>query len=227
MTLQQTHNRNLASLSRSKVFALAHMHVPSLAANEGLVNFNLSAKFGEGSGLHGLADSMKQIPRALLSDYNTTVNFIRTNAVLRVDDQPDGSQPLVQTDRAIFHDGSDLDAEVLLALQADPCAASLNKRMSVRLATRANDSVRPADSNHAAQRSFCIGEVFDSLNKCFWEGVVHGGSIVRKKRDMSQVYYRPFNGLEWAGGMTILRKPLKRFQGVGTRLDTGLKPRCD
>ena len=156
------------------MLTLAGVHVASKAADESFVNFNGSAQLVECSGLHGLADSVKQKPRGLLSYAKRAVKLIRAYTVLRVDDQPDSRQPLIEADRTIFHDGSELDAEVLFAAFAYPDAASLNKRVLVGLTARASDAIRPADRNHATESGIRIGEVFNGLKKCFREWFVHG-----------------------------------------------------
>jgi hypothetical protein len=187
VTRQQAHNGDFTSglVSTSKrsskfshtVSQRGTVHVPSLAADEGFINFDFAAELGKTSGLHGFADAVKQKPRALLSDTDAPVNLIRTNAVLRIHDQPDSRQPLIKADRTIFHDSSQLDAEMLLAALANPDAASLNKRVFGRLTARASDNaIRPADRNHAAKRGVWIAKVLDGLNKGFWKGFVfHSG----------------------------------------------------
>lgn len=178
--LKQAHNRNLASPASAQMPTLAKVYIASKTADESFVNLNIATKLVKGSGLHCLSDAVKQEPCGLLGDAKRAVKLIGANAILRVDDQPDSRQPLVQTDRAILHDGSDLDAEVLLAALANPDAASLNERVLCRLATRARDTVRPTDRNHTAKRSIRIGEVFDGLKQCFWECFVHGeGRLAR------------------------------------------------
>src|SRR6266516_3332283 len=191
MTRQQAHNRNLAgglvsSSKRSCKFShtpsqCRTVHVPRLAADESFVNFDLAAKLGEGSGLHSLAYSVKQEPCALLSNAEGAVNLVGTNAVLRVHYQHDSRQPLIQTDRAIFHDGAKLDAEVLFAALAYPDATGFNKRVPVVTTARASDNaIRPTDRNHATERGIRVGKVDDCSLESLWKCVVvlHGRSIV-------------------------------------------------
>lgn len=189
VTLKQTHHSHFAnvlissgvgsSVLRHALRQFRAVHVPSLATDESLVHFDFAAKLGEASGLHGLADSVKEKPRALLGDPERAVNLVRTNPILCADNQPDSRQPLIKADRTIFHDGSKLDAEMLLTALANPNATGLNKRVPIIATARAGDDpIRPADRNHAAQRGIRIGEVFDSLKECFWECFVcHGKSI--------------------------------------------------
>src|SRR5258705_1163425 len=180
MTFQQSHNGNLADILvaasvPSCIFCHAlrqniAVHIPRFGPDKSFVNLNVSHEFLEGSSLHRLANSVKQKPRALLGNANAPVNLIRANAVLRVDDQPHCSQPLVQANRTILHDGSQLDAEMLLTGQANPNAASPNKRVAVRLAAWASDTLRPANSNHATKRGIKVGKVNNGLLESFRRG---------------------------------------------------------
>src|SRR5712675_2394438 len=124
----------------------------------------MASKFSKASGLHRLADSVKQKPRALLSDADSAVNLIATDSVLCINNEPDSRQPLVEADRRVFHNGIELDAKMLFTRQANPDAASPNKRMLDALATRTSDNaIRPANSYHAAKRNVWIREVNDCL----------------------------------------------------------------
>src|SRR6185295_18449745 len=89
VTLQQAHHGNFASATSAFMFPLVGVTITRQTADKSLVNFNVSRKFAKRSVLHGLADAVKQKPRGLLGDSQSAVNLVRTNAVLRVGDQPD------------------------------------------------------------------------------------------------------------------------------------------
>src|ERR1043166_6405854 len=74
---------HLPPAATAAMLAFAFVHVASKTADKSLVNFNVAGKLLKGSGLHRLADSVKQKPRALLSHAYRTVNFIRANPILR------------------------------------------------------------------------------------------------------------------------------------------------
>src|SRR5688572_5880722 len=135
------------------------MHVTSETTDKSFVNFNRPHELVKGSGLHGLADTMQEKPCRFLSDAKRTVDLVRANPILRVDDQPNGRQPLIETDRRVFHDSSELHTKMLLTAFANPDAASLNKRVLRRFATRTGDTIRPTDRNHATERGIRIGKV--------------------------------------------------------------------
>ena len=95
------------------------MHVPRFAADEGFVHFNFTGKFAAANAiLQGQPNPVEHVPCTLLSDSKRAVEFPRTNAVLHVGLHPDRSEPLVQTEGGIFHDGSDLDGELGLRMTA-------------------------------------------------------------------------------------------------------------
>lgn len=124
VTLNRSHDDCFANAaaSLSLGFAFPLVDVARLAADECFecfVGFNFAGKL-ETTRSHGKADSVQENPSRLLSDAKRAVNLIRTNTVLAVGDHPDGRQPLVKTERAIFHDRAELDGELLFASLALP-----------------------------------------------------------------------------------------------------------
>ena len=102
---------------------------------------------------------MQQKPCRLLGDTQKTMDLRCSTANLRIGNHPDCDQPLIQTHRAIFHDSSDFNREILLAILAYPEAASLDEAGRLRAATRAGNAIRPAQPDHEAQAIVRIGEV--------------------------------------------------------------------
>src|SRR5680860_1856389 len=87
-----------------------NVHVAGFAADEGLVGLNLAAHlFLERAGLHRKSDPMNHEPCSFLRNADAAMNLIRTNAVLAVDDHPDGNEPLIQAECGVFKDGSRLN----------------------------------------------------------------------------------------------------------------------
>lgn len=180
---QQTHYRNLAGVSRAKVLASAHVHIPRLAADIGFINFDVARQLVKRSVLHGLADSMKQKPRALLSHAKGTRQFAGTDAVLRVGDQPDTSQPPIEANRRIFHDGAYLDAELLLARFALPQATGRKIRHFAASADRALNAVRPAKLHQEIRGVFRVSKVNNRLLQSLGEFslFLHGEAMVQER----------------------------------------------
>ena len=68
----------------------------------------------EGDALHGKPDAVQHEPCGLLSDSQSAADFVGADSVLAVGKHPSSSKPLVQGDRAILENGSDLDRELAL-----------------------------------------------------------------------------------------------------------------
>src|SRR5947208_1151373 len=66
--------------------SLIRVHVPSLAADESFIDFDLAAQLPERAGLHREPDTVQEEPCRLLSDAQRPVSFPRTDSVLRVRD---------------------------------------------------------------------------------------------------------------------------------------------
>ena len=96
------------------------------------------------------------------------VNFVGTDAVLAVHNLPHGHQPLVQTDRGIFHDGSGLQRELggVVLLAAVPAVVLLQEQDVLAAAARAGDAIRPAARYQILAAVGGIGEVDDGFLKC-------------------------------------------------------------
>lgn len=182
VSLKQTHDSNLASVSRAKVSAFAHVHVSSLAANVGFVNFDFAAQFVERSGLHRLADSVQNKPCALLSHAKRARQFAGTNAVLRVGNEPDRSHPSIEADRRIFHDAANLDAKLFLTGFAFPKAAGRKIRDFAAFAVRALNAVRPAKLHQEIRGVFRVSKVDDCLLKGLREfsSFLHGEAMLQE-----------------------------------------------
>lgn len=104
---------------------------------------------------------MQQKPGRLPGDAQNTMDIQWANASLRVGNHPDCNQPLIQTYRAIFHDSSGFNREILLAVLAYPEAASLDETGRLAAATRAGNTIRPAQPDHKAQAIIRVGEVLN------------------------------------------------------------------
>ena len=90
-----------------------------LEADEGLVHFNsatVAAERGSNiAGAHGLADAMREEPRALVSDFQNAVQLVGADALLPGHDQVNGLEHLVERDAGIVEHGAHLDGELLAA----------------------------------------------------------------------------------------------------------------
>jgi hypothetical protein len=177
VALKQAHYSNLANKAiKRKLLTLGLMKVASQSTDESFVNFDFAGQFAKRSVLHCLADSVKQKPRALLSHTERPRQFTRTDAVLRVSNQPDSGQPLIEPDRRIFHEGANLDAELLLTGFALPQAARRQVRHFAAVTDRALNAIRPAHLRKKVGAVISIRKVQDRLLQSGWETclLLHG-----------------------------------------------------
>jgi len=160
------------------LFPLAQVHVARLAADESLINFDLSAQLGtEEIILHRKADAVEHEPCRLLGYFHVTRNLITGHAILAVSDHPSCGEPFVERDRGIFHHGSDLDGELALGVMrtALPNAPLSMELYLVRSASRAEHaSIRPSPDRQIVDAVIWIREIYD----CFLQALRFGHGLV-------------------------------------------------
>lgn len=118
-TLNHTENRRFMSGRTSlfnAAFAFFKVHILRIAAYVGFVSLDSAGKLLNSSYGHSGTDAVQNEPRGLLSDTDSTVKFIGTDAVFGVDDQPHSEKPLFESDSRILKDSADLNRELLFAL---------------------------------------------------------------------------------------------------------------
>jgi hypothetical protein len=144
------------------------VHVAGLAADERFIYLHFPATATEFRAVEVILDSkpkaLQHKPCGLLSDTQSAVNFHAGNAVLAIDEQPKTRHPLIKSKGRILENGSEFQAELLLALVAEPYAASLDKRVFRFAATWANNfAIRPAETLRILESAVGVGEVNDSF----------------------------------------------------------------
>ena len=195
--LQNPHDGGLVfhPCSGDSALPLRNVHVSRLSTDEGLVYFNLSSKLDERFGLHSLADSVEHEPCRLLGDVQIAGDFIGTDTVLAVSNHPHRSKPLVQPERRILKDSSDLYGELApwMFVFALPESAWGNEVKIGASTRRTGYTGRPATSNDILKAVVGIGKV----NDCFLQGLrflarglPHGQNHSRNPF-LSQVYFYP------------------------------------
>jgi hypothetical protein len=122
--------------------------------------------------LQAKTNPVQHVPCALLGDVERSVNLPRANAVLHAGLHPYRNEPLIETKGRIFHDGSDLDAELGLRVPdpALPETARSDVSNVLRTAGRANNAVFPfrAVRNKVANAIVGVVEVYDCLLQSLW-----------------------------------------------------------
>ena len=145
------------------------MHVPRLAADERLINFNLSAgatNLNCGVFLQGLPDSLQHEPRRLLSNSERAMNLVTAHPVPAVDQHPRCRHPLIQPKCGVLKDRADLERELLLASVAEPKLPRLDERVLLgATAWTGHFAIGPAKLLRIFKRSVGVAEINDSLLK--------------------------------------------------------------
>ena len=161
--LQEAHNGDLVFSAGASDAAtpLVNVHVASLAADEGFVNFDFAAQSPEGFILQGETDAVHHKPCGPLSDSERPAHFVGTNPVFAVGQHPSRSEPLVEADRGILKDGSHLDGELPLGMvtAALPDAAGITETYLGRTTSRADNALRPAPGHKVGKAVVRIREV--------------------------------------------------------------------
>lgn len=97
-----------AASASNAALAFGDMHIAGLAADEGLIRFDVAAGFLDGTIMQSHANAVIQKPRRLLGDSEIAGHFAGANAILAIDDEPERCKPLVETDRRVLHQGASL-----------------------------------------------------------------------------------------------------------------------
>jgi hypothetical protein len=204
-TLQKSHDGDFivwATAANDSAAMHVGVHVASLTADESFVYLNFRVKIStaqlhRGLGLHSQTDAMEHEPRGLLGDTESASDFVGANPVLAVGNHPHCDKPLIKWERGVFHNGSDLRAELLagMLILALPHAASRNRTDFYAPARWTGDAVRPTALNDEVDAVLWIGEVNDGLLECSW--LLHWCVLSAKEcateTSLSQVYYCPLS----------------------------------
>ena len=95
------------SSSSNALHSLALVRVASLAADEGFVRFAFAGQqLLERSRMQSESNPVNHEPCRLLSDPESAVNLIRTDAAFAVHNEPNSGQPLIKNDGGILKNGA-------------------------------------------------------------------------------------------------------------------------
>jgi len=196
--LQNSHDCGFipAACSADSPRPFRRVHVAGFAADESFIHFHFNpapAEFPERSCVHGEADSVEHVPSGLLGDAKSAVDFVAADAVLAVCDHPNGGKPLVQTERGILEDGSDLDGKLTMRMDAFALPFPLiGKESNIgSSACGAGNAFRPTASYHVFPAVVRIGKVDDCFSKCSKFIFVFHVYNVTILSMICQVYYCP------------------------------------
>jgi hypothetical protein len=145
---------------------LVFVHVLGFSTDVCLVNFDRARHLCERLRKHCFTNAVEHEPRRLLRDKKRPSQFVTRNTVLAIGDQPHGGEPLVETDRGILKDGTDLDRELLFATLAPPnTAVFIERHMPVTASRARNRTIRPAQFHNKPKGYVGVRKVADRLKK--------------------------------------------------------------
>ena len=146
-------------------FPLVRVHEASLTTDEGFVRFNGPGHFVNRSGVHRVADSVEHEPCRRLRDAEISSDFVGTDSVLAVTDEPHRGKPFVQLNGAILENRTDFNRELLATGKARPHQARLEKRQLLTGAFRALWAVRPLRLSNSFKADQRVRKVLDCFNQ--------------------------------------------------------------
>ncbi len=172
-TLKDAHDGDLVfgSGAGDATIADAQVHVAGLAADEGLVSLDLAAvtaDLQQRAVLHGETNAVKHEPCRLLSDAERPCNLARGHPIFCRSDEPHSGKPLIQTERGILKDRSDLDRELLAAvfILAFPQPTGGNELHFLATAGRTDNPIRPTLQSKELEAGVRIGKEYNGFLKC-------------------------------------------------------------
>jgi hypothetical protein len=150
--------------------AFIFVHKSGLTADEGFVYFDVPLHFCQRAILESQPDTMSKEPCGFLRDSNRAMNLVAADSVLIVTDHPNSAEPFIQPDCALFHDGSNLDAELppYVFIDTLPKTARLEE-MNFFAATSRTDhnTIRPAFLGQIRKAVVDVAEICDCLLERF------------------------------------------------------------
>ncbi len=186
---QQAHDGRLARAPGPGNFASLDrlMHEPGLAADKGLVGFDLAREGVRWAVLHGIPNAMQHEPCRLLGDAQRTVQLVAGDAVLAVGQQPDRGQPLAQGERAVLHDRPHFNGELLPSVfaLAAPEAARGQIPGIIPATGRTAHAIRPAHRGEGGKRPVLVTEIRDGFLEGLRGRLCHVSSVAKPESESS------------------------------------------
>lgn len=162
-----------ALIAKYTVFLSANpaalVHIANLTADETFIDLDFAVEIASGKViLQCQAYATQHKPCGFLGDAEIAANFETADAVLAVGKQPNGREPLVQTERRVFKDSSKFDGELPFFV-FDRAHPNLTLRVVVRVLSATggayDNTVRPAPRYQVFQAIVGVLEVDDRFLK--------------------------------------------------------------
>src|ERR1039458_4395171 len=169
ITIKHSHDRSLADEHIAAPLNLVQfgftifVHLVGVGADKSFVAFYRSAstaELGDGVVFQDFTHAMQHEPRRLLRDLKSSRHLRAADSILAVDYHPEGRHPLVHAERRVLEDGSDLNAELLLASLAPPHQPCAQKRVLLAATSWTGYLLsRPAQIDCIHESLLGIGEI--------------------------------------------------------------------
>src|SRR6185437_10784686 len=114
---------------------------------------------------------MQHKPRRLLRDAESATHLIRAKSIAAIHEHPQSDKPLVQSDRRILENRSDLDGELLCAFLALPSLLRGKIVVLAMTALRTDRAIGPAQLGNRVNAGLFVLKVPDGISESF--GLVH------------------------------------------------------
>jgi hypothetical protein len=143
------------------------VHVARFSADEGFLCLDLTGQFVAVLFLMREPNPVKHKPRGFLADSQCSMDLPGRDAVLGIGDKPHCRQPLIQADRGVLKDGSDLDGKLPLWM--------MGTALPAELILQETDALAPTSRTfHHAIQPALFGQIFEAI---FWAGKVEDGFV--------------------------------------------------
>ena len=126
------------------VRALSLADANLFAANPCFIHFDGAAQQLTIAVAHGLTNAMAEIPGCLVADTDRTLDLVGADALLGLDHQIDGDEPLPERELRVVEDRARGDGEAVAAVVAIELVACCDLGDGAGTATRASYAVGPA-----------------------------------------------------------------------------------
>jgi hypothetical protein len=177
----------LATGAADDARTLALVHVSCFAADESFVDLDFARQLATILALLRESDPVKHEPRGFLGHVQRPCDLAGANAVLAIENEPHRRQPLVQTERRVFKDRSNLDGELpfRMSCAALPAQLILKETDFIGTAGRTHNAVLPLrpTSDKVVQAVLLIREIQDRFLQALWFLGFHD-SILRRNRGL-------------------------------------------
>lgn len=104
------------------------MHITSLAADERFISLNGTSHLVDASSVHRVPNTVEHKPCRALSNFDSVCDFVATDPVLTVREEPHCRKPFVERNCAVLKDRAYLNRELLFAIKALPHQSRSKKR---------------------------------------------------------------------------------------------------